>query len=311
MKPLRIGTRHSPLALWQSNFILEQLQQIHPSRVIELLHFTTQGDRILDKPLPEIGGKGLFTLELEEALSRGEIDMAVHSLKDLPTEMAAAFVIGAIPQRANPFDALITRGGILLDELPSGAVIGTSSLRRAAQLKAYRPDLQSQAIRGNVETRLRKVLDGDGMYAATVLARAGLERLGKQDVITQLLDVSLMLPAPGQGAIAVQCRVDDPDTLTALAPLDHPETCACVSAERAFLQELEAGCSLPVSAYATISDQGIHLIGRVNSLDGQQTITVEGHAALAESTLLAVRLAQEALGQGAADILATLQAKQS
>ncbi len=310
MKPFRIGTRRSQLALWQSNFVREQLQAYHPNRVIELVHFTTQGDRVLDKPLPEIGGKGLFTLELEHALMRGEIDLAVHSLKDLPTQMAEDFVLGAIPLRASPFDALVSRGGILLGDLLDGAVIGTSSLRRAAQLKAYRPDLQIQPIRGNVETRLHKVLEADGMYDATILALAGLERLGKLAAVTQTLEPKFMLPAPGQGAIAVQCRADDPDILNALALLDDTETRACVTAERAFLQHLEAGCSLPVSAYATISGQSLHLIGRINSLDGQQTITVEGNAALSESTLLGVRLAQEALGQGAADILAALQEKQ-
>lgn len=303
MKPIRIGTRRSPLALWQTHYVLEQFQHFHPARAMEIVHFTTQGDQIPDKPLPEIGGKGLFTQELEAALARGEIDLAVHSLKDLPTQLADSFVIGAIPPRGSPFDALVSRGRHPLRDLPDGAVIGTSSLRRAAQLKAYRPDLQTRPIRGNVETRLRKVLDPTGEYDATVLALAGLERLGRLEVVTQQLDSSLMLPAPGQGAIAVQCRADDADLLTALAPLDHAETRACVTAERAFLQHLEAGCRLPVSALATISGQSLHLIGRLNSLDGQQTITVEGAAPLSESRALGIRLAQAALGQGAADLL--------
>jgi hydroxymethylbilane synthase len=309
MKPLRIGTRHSQLALWQTNYILEQLQHYHPTRQIEVIHFTTQGDRIIDKPLPEIGGKGLFTLELERALTAGEIDLAIHSLKDLPTEMPAGFTIGAIPPRGSVFDALVSQDGSLLEALPYAAVIGTSSLRRAAQLKAYRPDLQTQPIRGNVETRLRKTLDPSGGYQGTVLALAGLERLGKSDVVTQVLAGQIMLPAPGQGAIAVQCRADDPDVLVVLAPLDHTETRSCVNAERAFLQYLEGGCSLPVSAHATLSGETLHLIGRVNNLDGRKTITVEGTSIASESLELGFRLAQEALTQGAADLLADLPEK--
>jgi len=310
MKPIRIGTRRSQLALWQTTYILQQLQQLYPNRLIELVHFTTQGDRIIDKPLPEIGGKGLFTLELENALAAGNIDLAVHSLKDLPTQMAADFVIGAIPQRANPFDALVSKDGSLLAALPQGALIGTSSQRRAAQLKAYRPDLQTSPIRGNVETRIQKAHDPHGIYAATLLATAGLARLALQAHITQILDPAIMLPAPGQGAIAVQCRADDTHVLSALAPLDHAETRACVSAERAFLQHLEAGCSLPVSAYATLAEQTLHLTGRVNSLDGQKTITLAGTAPLAESSALGVRLAQEALAQGAAALLQDGQKEQ-
>jgi hydroxymethylbilane synthase len=309
MKPLRIGTRRSQLALWQTNYVVEQLHQYHPTRLVEVVTFTTQGDRAIDTPLPEIGGKGLFTLELEHALQRGEIDLAVHSLKDLPTKMPDGFAIGAIPPRGSALDALVSRDGSHLDALPPGAAIGTSSLRRTAQLRAYRPDLQIHPIRGNVESRLRKTLDPLGEYHATVLALAGLERLGKADFITQILDSQIMLPAPGQGAIAIQCRADDADVLAILTPLDHSETRACVDAERAFLGYLEAGCSLPVSAYARPSADTLHLTGRVNSLDGKKTITVEGNAPILENLELAGRLAQEALAAGAADLLADLPEK--
>lgn len=303
MRRFRIGTRQSPLALWQTQHILEHLQNIQSDILAEVVHFTTQGDRMLDKALPEIGGKGVFTQDLEQALLRGEIDLAVHSLKDLPTQMDAHFMIGAIPERASPFDALVSRNGEGVDTLPDGAIIGTSSLRRAAQLKAYRPDLQTRPIRGNVETRLRKVQAPEEGYDATILAVAGLTRLGQQRAITEILHADLMLPAPGQGAIAVQCRSDDTATLETLARIDHAPTRLCVSAERAFLQQLQAGCSLPVSAFARIDGEQIFLTGRVNSRDGQKTITVRGHAPLDENISLGIQLAKEAFAQGAAELL--------
>lgn len=300
MKPLRIGTRQSKLALWQSQFIFDQLKTLHPEREIELVHFTTQGDKVLDKPLPEIGGKGLFTLELEHALQAGEIDVAVHSLKDLPTQMTD-FVVGAIPVRATPFDALVSNYAFA--DLPQGAVIGTSSLRRAAQLKNYRPDFQIKPIRGNVETRIHKTLSPETDYDATILAVAGLERLGRTEVIREIFDVELMLPAPGQGAIAVQCRASDDEILGLVQAIDHAETRARVTSERAFLQQLEAGCSLPVSAYATLENGALHLVGRVNSVDGTQTITVRGDAPIENSFTLGVALAEQALAEGARALL--------
>ncbi|MBZ0309188.1 MAG: hydroxymethylbilane synthase [Anaerolineae bacterium] len=294
---MRIGTRRSPLALWQADYVQQLLQA--QNQAAELVFFTTQGDQILDKPLPEIGGKGLFTLELEHALREGQIDLAVHSLKDLPTD--TPFALAAIPRRASPFDALVSRTGQTLDSLPAGAVIGTSSLRRSAQLKAYRPDLQIRMIRGNVDTRLRKIFDGE--YDAGVLAVAGLDRLDKSEVITEIFRPEVMLPAPGQGAIAVQCRANDTALLELLARLDDATTRACVTAERAFLQKLESGCRLPVSAYATLNADGLELTGRVSAVDGTKAITVKGQA-VEESAALGIRLAEEALAQGAGELLA-------
>lgn len=294
---MRIGTRRSPLALWQADYVQKLLQA--QNQAAELVFFTTQGDQILDKPLPEIGGKGLFTLELEHALREGQIDLAVHSLKDLPTD--TPFALAAIPRRASPFDALVSRTGQTLDSLPSGAVVGTSSLRRSAQLKAYRPDLQIRMIRGNVDTRLRKIFDGE--YDAGVLAVAGLDRLDKSEVITEIFRPEVMLPAPGQGAIAVQCRANDTALLELLARLDDATTRACVTAERAFLQKLESGCRLPVSAYATLNADGLELTGRVSAADGTKAITVKGQA-VEESAALGIRLAEEALAQGAGELLA-------
>lgn len=299
---MRIGTRRSQLALWQAQHIQELLQAQH--QTADLIFFTTQGDQILDKPLPEIGGKGLFTLELENALRDGDIELAVHSLKDLPTEMPEGFTLGAIPRRASPFDALVSRTGQPLSELPSGAVIGTSSLRRTAQLKAYRPDLTIKMIRGNVDTRLRKVFEGE--YDAAVLAAAGLDRLEKSGVITEIFEPDRMLPAPGQGAIAVQCRADDFTLMELLAVLDHAETRACVMAERAFLQKLDAGCRLPVSAYAALNDGTLELTGRVSQIDGAKTITVKGWAPVQENIQLGTQLAEQALAQGAGELLAAL-----
>ncbi|GIV82291.1 MAG: porphobilinogen deaminase [Anaerolineae bacterium] len=245
----------------------------------------------------------MFTQELEEALRQGIIDLAVHSLKDLPTELAPEFALAAILRRANPFDALISRAGYALDSLPANAVVGTSSLRRRAQLLAYRPDLQTHDLRGNVDTRLRKAFESGGSYDAIVLAVAGLERLGRLSVASQILPAAIMLPAPAQGAIAVQCRANDERVRALLAPLDDPLTRAAVSAERAFLSRLDAGCRLPVSALATIQGDTMQLMGRVNALDGSQTITVQGQAPLSAALDLGARLAAAALAQGAAALL--------
>lgn len=305
--PLRIGTRRSALALWQAQHVETLLKKAYPNLATELVFFTTEGDRSVDKPLPEIGGKGVFTLELENGLREGTIDIAVHSLKDLPTKLDEAFALGAIPPRGDPFDALVSRDGQKLDALPTGAVIGTSSLRRSAQLKAYRADLQIKTIRGNVDTRLRKTLAADGDYDAAVMAVAGLMRLNRQDAITETIDNSIMLPAPGQGALAVQCGAEAEHVLKWLEALDHAETRICVNAERVFLQHLEAGCRLPVSAYASLEGDTLTLTGRVNSVDGQETITVQGQAKQHESSILGQQLAAEALARGASHLLAEIR----
>ena len=304
MNILTIGTRGSTLARWQTDWIQTQLQAAWPELPCELRLFQTSGDKILDKPLPEIGGKGLFTEELENALRSGEINIAVHSLKDLPIDNAPGLIIGAIGARENPHDVLIARQYHTLMQLPQGARVGTSSLRRAAQLLAVRPDLHILSLRGNVDTRIRKAMQGD--YDAIVLAAAGVLRLGFASHIAEYLAFDVMLPAPGQGAVAVQCRSDDQRTLDLLRSIDHLPTRSAVTAERAFLQGLGGGCSAPVAAYAqlAISDQpsAISLTGLIASTDGQHVIRANGIGA--DPITLGSELARQALAQGAGDLLA-------
>jgi len=302
---IRLGTRGSALARWQTDHVVALLQAAHSGLRVETEVITTQGDRILDKPLPLVGGKGVFTAELEAALRSGQIDYAVHSLKDLPTEPPDGLIIGAIPLRADPADVLVSRESFSLKNLPMGASVGTSSSRRAAQLLHLRPDLHLLDIRGNVDTRIRKALDGTGDYDAILLAYAGLERLGKLDVITQRLSFDNMLPAPGQGALAIQCR-DEAESLDLLAPIQHAETAVCVNAERAFLAGLGGGCSLPIAAYAEIADGGLLLRGRVNSPDGKQQIDVKAEGSISQAQAIGALLAQKALTEGAAALLESL-----
>lgn len=292
---LTIGTRGSALARWQTAWVQAKLQAAWPDLPCELRLFQTSGDKILDKPLPEIGGKGLFTEELENALRSGEIDIAVHSLKDLPIDNASGLIVGAIGEREDPRDVLISRQYHTLAQLPRGARVGTSSLRRAAQLLAVRPDLKILSLRGNVDTRLRKAMQGE--YDAIVLAAAGVLRLGFSSHIAEYLSLEVMLPAPGQGAVAVQCRSDDQRTLDLLKPIDHAFTRSAVTAERAFLQGLGGGCSAPVAAHA----QEHHLVGLVASQDGQRVIRVSGEGD--DPLTLGNSLAQQALAQGAGELL--------
>ncbi len=299
---LTFATRPSALARWQTQWVIRALQTIHPHLECEEKIITTQGDKILDKPLPEIGGKGLFTQELESELLSGAVHCAVHSLKDLPVENPEGLTIGCIPARAEVRDALISRDGYTLATLPPNASVGTSSLRRAAQLLSLRPDLRTQPLRGNVDTRLRKALDGQ--YDAIVLAGAGLTRLGLDSHVTEWLSLDLMLPAPGQGALAVQCRADDTTTLELLAALEDESTRKCVTAERAFLQALGGGCAVPVAAYAKVEGQRskvISLTGLVISEDGKKVVkvTCQGTNALQ----LGHDLAQQAIQNGADEIL--------
>ncbi len=296
---IAIGSRTSALALWQTHHIRDLLQAVWLGLTVEIEPFVTKGDKTLDKPLPQIGGKGLFTLELEEALRDGRIQLAVHSLKDLPVENADGLTLGAIVGRADVRDALVAKNGWTLETLPKGAVVGTSSLRRQAQLLAARPDLQIRSIRGNVGTRVSKVIDGD--YDAAVLAAAGLTRLGLDEQISQWLPLETMLPAPGQGALAVQCRADDSTTLRLLEAIDQPKVRACVTAERSFLHHLDGGCSTPVAAYASQPNGDLHLTGLVGALDGRTLIRVEGHNH--NGWELGQTLAQQALKQGAREIL--------
>lgn len=301
---LIFATRPSALARWQTQWVISALQKAHPGLVCEEKVITTQGDTILDKPLPEIGGKGLFTQELESELLSGAVHCAVHSLKDLPVENPEGLTVGCIPDRAEVRDVLISKDGHSLENLPSGAVVGTSSLRRAAQILAARPDVTIASLRGNVDTRLRKALDGQ--YDAIILAGAGLTRLGLESHVTQWLPLDVMLPAPGQGALAVQCRADDEETLSLLSALEDVPTRAAVTAERQFLLGLGGGCAVPVAAYAAVSGQQstISLSGLVASLDGTKLIKVAGEGA--ESVELGNQLAQDAISQGANEILARI-----
>ncbi len=308
LMPIRLGTRGSALARWQTDHVVGLLRAAWPEITCQIEVIHTQGDRVLDVPLPRIGGKGVFTVELEAALRRGDIDLAVHSLKDLPIEQPAGLTIAAVPPRGAVADVLISRAGYTLATLPPAATVGTSSRRRAAQLRALRPDLRILDVRGNVDTRLRKALDPDGPYDALVLAQAGLERLGHADAVTQVLPLDMFMPAPGQGALAVQAR-GEAALLALLAPLDHRPTRLAVTAERAFLAGLGGGCALPIAAYATVEREWLVLTGRVTAADGTRQITVTIDGPAAEAAALGARLAQIALEQGAADMLAAESAR--
>ena len=295
---LIFATRPSALARWQTQWVIAALQNLYPGLVCEEKVIITQGDKILDKPLPEIGGKGLFTQELESELLSGAVHCAVHSLKDLPIENPAGLTIGCIPARAEVRDALISAHSYTIATLPPGAVVGTSSLRRAAQLHVARPDLRTESLRGNVDTRLRKAQEGP--YAAIVLAGAGLTRLGLEQHVTEWLPLDVMLSAPGQGALAVQCRSADASTLRLLAALEDDATRRAVTTERAFLSDLGGGCAVPVAAYASVSTL-IKMTGLVASPDGAQIIRVSGQGD--DAAILGRQLAQEAIHQGADSLL--------
>lgn len=300
---LIFATRPSKLARWQTNYIIDALRKIHPDLGCEEKIITTQGDKILDKPLPEIGGKGLFTQELESELLSGAVHCAVHSLKDLPVENPAGLTIGCIPARAEVRDALISANGYTIATLPNGASVGTSSLRRSAQALSLRPDLRIQSLRGNVDTRLRKAMEGQ--FDAIILAGAGLTRLGLENNVTEWLPLDVMLPAPGQGALAVQCRADDTTTLNLLTALEDDSTRKAVTAERAFLNGLGGGCSVPVAAYAEAGARhrapDIRLTGLVTSEDGKKVVKVTGEGT--DALGLGNTLAQRAIAQGADEIL--------
>jgi len=302
-----VGSRTSKLALWQTHHVIEMLRAVGRGFDFEVRHFTTKGDKTLNKPLPEIGGKGLFTQELEDALRKGEIDAAVHSLKDLPVEDAPGLALGAIGARAEAGDCLVARNGWTLETMPKGAVVGTSSNRRRAQLLAVRPDLDVRSIRGNVETRIRKVRNGD--YDATVMARAGLDRLGLAGHITDHMGLDIMVPAPGQGALAVQCRADDDAVLEMLSVIDEPAVRAAVEAERTFLEGLGGGCSAPVGAFAvtdrTSAPWQLSMTAVVGANDGGRMIRLEKSGD--DPVKLGRAAAKEALERGAGKILAGIE----
>lgn len=298
-KKLKFATRPSALARWQTQYIINNLQTAWDDLICEEIVITTRGDRILNKPLPEIGGKGLFTYELEQALLEGRVDAAVHSLKDLPTEDAHGLCISVIPKRADGRDVFICPAGYALDDLPSGSIIGTSSIRRQAQLLARRPDIKIQSIRGNVDTRIRKAVEGQ--YDAIILAAAGVLRLGLEDHITQFLPLDVMLPAPGQGALAIQQRADDQETRDLLMAINDQATHLAVRAERTFLAALGGGCSLPVGALASVDETEISLRGVVAASDGSDILKVSGVGN--DPVALGKMLAQRALDEGADDLL--------
>jgi hydroxymethylbilane synthase len=299
---LVFATRPSALARIQTQWIIQALQKAQPNLICEEKIITTQGDKILNKPLPEIGGKGLFTQELESELISGAVHCAVHSLKDLPIDNPVGLTIGCVPERADARDVLISAKQHTLFTLPNGALVGTSSPRRAAQLLAARPDLVVHSLRGNVDTRVRKAMEGQ--YDAILLAGAGLSRLGLDQNITEWLPLDVMLPAPGQGALAVQCRADDQTTLELLALLEDNPTRQAVAAERQFLLEMGGGCTVPVAAYATVIGERsgmIHLMGRVLSPGGRKILNVRGQGM--DAAQLGKDLAQQAMAQGAREIL--------
>jgi hydroxymethylbilane synthase len=300
---LTVGTRTSALARWQTDWVIGRLRAAWPGLEWEVRCFTTAGDRAADRPLSELGGEGVFTSELERALHAGEIDFAVHSLKDLPIGAGEGLVLAAVTERADARDVLVSRERWTLRTLPRGARVGTCSLRRTAQMLAADPDLTIAPLRGNVDTRIRKALEGE--YDAIVLAAAGVLRLGKGEVISDYLPFAAMLPAPGQAALAVQCRAEDGETRARLAPLDDWATRSAVTAERAFLEALGGGCSAPIAAYAHIEDSNnrpdIHLHGLVARADGGRVVRVSGSGA--EPIALGEGLAERALRLGAGDLL--------
>ena len=307
VKKLRIATRRSALAVWQAEFIREQLMRQSPDTEIELVTFTTRGDKILDTPLAKVGGKGLFVKELEQAILEGNADIAVHSMKDVPMEFPPGLHLPVICERETPTDAFVSNRFESLNALPVGASVGTSSLRRECQLASVRPDIKIVSLRGNVNTRLRKLDEGE--FDAILLATSGLKRLGFDERISEQLDAKVMLPAGGQGALGIETRIDDPDVEALVATLNHKESETCVRAERAMNRRLDGGCQVPIGCYAQLIEGGsdgknvLSIRGLVGSNDGQIILTahVAGDPALAEK--LGVELADNLLRQGAAKIL--------
>ena len=301
MKILKIATRQSPLALWQAEHIRARLEAMHADLKVELVTFVTQGDKILDTPLAKIGGKGLFVKELEEALLDGRADLAVHSMKDVPMALPEGLTLAVICEREDPLDAFVSNTYNSFAELPHGAKVGTSSLRRKCQILKQRPDLEIVDLRGNVGTRLSK-LDA-GLYDAIILASAGLKRLGLADRIRHTLQLEISLPAVGQGALGLECRAADQAVLDLILPLFHDETDICVRAERAFNAYLEGGCQVPIAGYASLSQGQLHIEGRVGSVDGATLLKVELKGTPEQAEQLGETLAQKLLEQGAGDLL--------
>ncbi|AZU46741.1 porphobilinogen deaminase [Aeromonas hydrophila] len=301
-RTLKIATRKSPLALWQANFVKDRLEALYPELQVELVPMSTQGDKILDTPLAKVGGKGLFVKELETAMLEGRADIAVHSMKDVPVEFPEGLGLHTICEREDPRDAFVSNRFGQIDELPQGAVVGTSSLRRQCQLRAARPDLVIRDLRGNVNTRLAKLDAGE--YDAIILAAAGLKRLEMTHRITAFIEPEQSLPANGQGAVGIECRLDDHELHALLAPLEHPETRIRVLTERAMNRALQGGCQVPIGAYALVQGEEVWLRGLVGSPDGSRVIRDEIRGPLADGEALGHTLAQRLLADGADVILA-------
>jgi hydroxymethylbilane synthase len=304
MTLLKIATRQSPLALWQAEHIKARLLALHPHVQVELVTFVTQGDKILDTPLAKIGGKGLFVKELENALLDGRADLAVHSIKDVPMELPDGLQLAVICEREDPRDAFVSNQYASLDDLPQGATLGTSSLRRKSQIQAYRADLKIIDLRGNVGTRLAKL--DSGLYDAIILAAAGLKRLGLESRIREVLVPNLSLPAVGQGALGLECRAGDQAVLDLIQPLAHVDTTICVSAERAFNHRLQGGCQVPIAGFATIDGQQLRMEGRVGSVDGHTLLKECITGGIDDAEQLGRDLADRLLARGADRLLAVL-----
>jgi hydroxymethylbilane synthase len=304
VRTLVIGTRGSRLALWQARHVASLLQDVDPALKCEIREINTAGDRMPDQDIPDIGGKGLFTLELDEAIRDGTVDLAVHSLKDLPVDQLDGITVGAVCERASPYDVFVSREHPTVAACPAGARIGTSSLRRRAQLTAYRSDLEAVPLRGNVDTRVQKAMDG--MYDGIIVAAAGILRLGLQQHIREYLSPEWMMPAPGQGALAVQCRADDERALRLLGNIDHASSRAATGAERAFLHALGGGCSAPVAALAEVTGEAaatLNLAGVVLAADGSRMVRGELTRSAGAPDDLGRRLARELERRGAGDLL--------
>ncbi len=301
MKHIRIGTRSSALALWQANWVKGSLKSAFPRCDFELIHIKTQGDRVSNVPLVRIGGEGIFVKQIEIALLNDEIDLAVHSMKDLPTVLPDGLTIGAIPERVSPADVLISKEGLDFFHLPSGAKIGTGSLRRRAQLLHTRSDLAIRDIRGNVDTRLAKLKSGN--LDAIVLAAAGVQRLGYGDSVTQTLPYSICLPAVGQGALCVEVRAEDGELQNIVESINHPDSAAAVKAERAFLRKLGGGCRVPIAALGTVDSDKLNLVGLVADQDGGEIIRSDISGKQTEAEYMGEELAERLITMGARSIL--------
>lgn len=306
MKTIRIGTRGSQLALWQANWVKSELEKRYPGIEVTLTKIKTTGDKILDVPLAKVGGKGLFVKEIEEALLRDEVDIAIHSMKDVPTDLPPELHLAVTSEREDPRDALLSKG-VPLKDLPRRANIGTSSLRRQCQLFSVRPDFTIHQLRGNLDSRVRKL--EEGQFDAIILAAAGLRRLGWAEHITEYLSTEVSLPAIGQGALGIECKRDRAEVNEAIAFLNHADTSACVAGERGLLRRLEGGCQVPIAAYGTITNDILTLNGLVGSISGDRIIRDRIQGSPAEAEKLGVALAEKLLAEGADRILEEVYGK--